>query len=408
MDRWWGFTLALLLLVAGIAASAQTLSDEGVMELDMYLESALGGHDIPGLVAVVTNDRNVIYEASFGARDVAGDRVMEDDTIFRIASMTKPITSLGVMMLIEDGVLGLDDRVSDYLTGLADREVFTRFNLDDGSYESVAAEIEITVRHLLSHTSGLAYGFNSHELAKLSDGDRIADATGYPLLHEPGARWTYGIGTRILGHLIEERTGRGLFDFLSRRILEPLGMLDTSFAVPMGARQRVVTRHQRAGGTLTEVPNTVPWAAPENGDGGLYSTARDYARFLRLFLNTGRTDNGLQLVNPRTVALMGRNHIGALRVQSQVAALPLVAQVFPAGAGVDTFGLGFQITEASVPNGRSAGSMAWGGIFNTKFWIDRTQNIGAVLLMQLLPFEDRDAVTVLDNFERRVYQHLQP
>ena len=408
MGGWCGLTLALLLFIVGTNSSAQSLSDAGVMDLDSYLESALTDHDVPGLVALVTNGRDVIYEASVGAADVTGDRVMEVDAIFRIASMTKPITSLGVMMLIEDGVLGLDDRVSDYLTGLTDREVFTRFNFDDGTYESASAEVEITVRHLLSHTSGLAYGFNSHELAMLSAGDRIADATGYPLLHEPGERWTYGISTRVLGHLIEERTGQGLFEFLSKRIFGPLGMLDTSFSVPFSDRQRVVTRHQRSGGTLTEIPNAGPWVAPENGDGGLYSTARDYARFMRLFLNAGRTDKGVQLVDPQTVALMGRNHIGALRVQSQVAALPLVAQVFPAGAGVDTFGLGFQITEASVANERSVGSLAWGGIFNTKFWIDRGMNIGAVLLMQLLPFEDRDAVTVLDNFERRVDRYLQP
>ncbi|MEE2790191.1 MAG: serine hydrolase domain-containing protein, partial [Acidobacteriota bacterium] len=298
MGRWWGLPLALLLFIVGINSSAQTLSDAGVMELDTYLESALTDHDVPGLVALVTNGQNVIYEASFGVADVAGDRVMEADAIFRIASMTKPITSLGVMMLIDDGVFGLDDRVSDYLTGLAGREVFTRFDFDDGTYESVAAEVDITVRHLLSHTSGLAYGFNSHELAKLSAGDRIADATGYPLLHEPGERWTYGISTRVLGHLIEERTGRGLFDFFSERILGPLGMIDTSFSGSVSDRQRVVTRHQRSGGTLTEVPNAGPWAAPENGDGGLYSTARDYARFMRLFLNAGRTDQGVQLVEP--------------------------------------------------------------------------------------------------------------
>lgn len=402
----WG--VILLLVALGTDSFAQRVSDEGVEELDAYLELALRAHELPGLVALVTNDRHIIYEGAFGKMDVGNDTAMEADAIFRIASMTKPITSLGIMMLVEDGVLNLEDRVSGYLDSMANREVFTSFNFDDGSYDSVPAEIEMTVRHLLTHTAGLAYGFNSPELARLSNGDRISNARAYPLLHEPGEKWTYGISTRVLGDLIEERTGRGLFDFLFGRVLDPLGMADTFFSVPASATERVVTWHQRDGGSLTEIPNAGQLTSPENGDGGLYSTARDYARFVRLFLNAGRTDAGVQLVDPQVLGLMGRNHIGDLRVESQDAALPLVSRVFPAGAGVDTFGLGFQITEATRPSMRSVGSMAWGGLFNTKFWIDRDKNIAAVLLMQLLPFEDRDAVTVLDNFERRVYQHLQP
>lgn len=402
----WG--VILLLLALRTDSFAQRVSDEGVEELDAYLELALRAHELPGLVALVTNDRKIIYEGAFGKMDVGNDTAMETDAIFRIASMTKPITSLGVMMLVEDGVLTLEDRVSGYLDSMADREVFTSFNFDDGSYDSVPAEIEMTVRHLLTHTAGLAYGFNSPELARLGNGDMISDARAYPLLHEPGEKWTYGISTRVLGDLIEERTGRGLFDFLSERVLGPLGMADTFFSVPASATERVATWHQRDGSSLTEIPNAGQLTSPENGDGGLYSTARDYARFMRLFLNVGRTDAGMQLVDSQVLGLMGRNHIGDLRVESQDAALLLVSRVFPAGAGVDTFGLGFQITEATRPSMRSVGSMAWGGLFNTKFWIDRDKNIAAVLLMQLLPFEDRDAVTVLDNFERRVYQHLQP
>jgi CubicO group peptidase (beta-lactamase class C family) len=195
---------------------------------------------------------------------------------------------------------------------------------------------------------------------------------------------------------------------MQERILEPLGMQDTSFMIPASKNARTVTTHGRVGSELTETPNPAgEISSPENGDGGLSSTAADYASFIRLFLNQGVTDGQAQIVENTSIENMGENHIGNITVRLMPSAIPFLGEPFPLGAGVDTFGLGFQVTEQQLDNSRAPGSMAWAGIFNTEFWIDPENNIGAVLMMQYLPFYDARAIEVLQGFEQRIYQHLE-
>ncbi len=402
----------MLLLFGSIQAMAQIALDADAAEaLDTYLSEAAERTKIPGLVAVVTSAERELYRGAFGLADVARGRRMTVDALFNIASMTKPITSVVVMMLVEDGRLALDDPIADHLPGVVPTEVFASFDPATRQFTSRPATTPVTIRQLLSNTSGLGYPFSNETLFALI-GTTIPSpsVTRYPLLFDPGTRWAYGESTRVLGSMVEAVTGRGLYDYYRARVFEPLGMDDTGWTVPESRLGRVVTRHQTENGMLVEIPNPTSGdlgGAPR-GDGGLYSTAADYAKFLRMLLSGGLTRDGERLLGADTVALMGENHIGDLRVELQPAANAARTRPFPVNAGRDVFGLGFQVTaEHDDPELRSPGSMSWAGIQNTQFWIDPERGIGAVLLMQYLPFYDETALAVLEGFERRVYRSME-
>ena len=372
------------------------------------LEQAVQRGDTPGVVALVTDKNGTIYEATAGKLDASKSAPMPADAIFNIASMTKPVTSVAIMMLLEQGKLGLDDPVSKYLSGFDKLQVITRFNEADGTYESKPATKVMTLRHLLTHTSGIGYAFSSPVLARLQQGTTKSEWE-FPLLHEPGEKWTYGASTRVLGMIVEKLTGQPLEAYYQQHIFKPLGMVDTSFAVPAGKQSRVATVHLRADGAIqvqtgTLPPTTAP--VPSRGDGGLYSTAKDYGIFIRMLLNGGKLGSA-RILSERSVKLMGENHIGAIFVETQpVGSLPPRTKPFPLGAGSDKFGLGFQIAaqSADAATYRRPGSLSWAGIFNTEFWIDPQQQIGGVLLMQILPFYDDGAIRTLREFEAAVYR----
>jgi methyl acetate hydrolase len=290
-----------------------------------------------------------------------------------------------------------------------DLRVISAFNAADGSYETRPAKFPMTIRHLLTHTSGIGYAFSSPIVARLQKGTRKREWE-LPLLHDPGEKWTYGASTVVLGMIVEKVAGSSLEAYFQERIFRPLGMTDTSFAVASDMQWRVPTIHTRNNGILRERPretiDSTPTASFE-GDAGLYSTAQDYGLFTRMLLNGGRLGS-VRLLTVESVRLMGQNQLGAIFVEQQPAANPLVTKPFPLGAGLDRFGLGFQI--ASKRDGkarrRSPGSLSWAGIYNTQFWIDPRRHIAGIVLMQLLPFYDGGAMRTLRDFERTVYQHL--
>lgn len=396
----------IVFALAAVPARAQNTLP-GSAEIDAYLTSVVRDKRIPGIVALVTDADRVVYTGAFGRQDVARGVPMAPDSIFNIASMTKPVTSVAVMMLVQEGDIELDDPISDHLPAFENPQVIERFNAADRSYESRPAAGPITVRHLLTHTSGLGYGFSNRTLSALVGGEPGASVTRFPLLHDPGTRWTYGESTRVLGTLVEEVSGQPLDELMAERIFAPLGMSDTFYKVPAPKVSRVVTVHRTTADGLVETPNAAEIASPVYGDGGLYSTAADYAKFIQLFLNNGRAPNGMRLLSEATVALMGENHIGAIFVEQQPAAVPALTEPFPLGAGRDKFGLGFQVTGPHrEPFARSPGSLSWAGIFNTEFWIDPARGVGGVLLMQYLPFYDATAIETLQGFEQRVYEGL--
>jgi CubicO group peptidase (beta-lactamase class C family) len=274
-----------------------------------------------------------------------------------------------------------------------------------GTWKTRPASRPITIRHLLTHTSGIGYNWSDLGLALVQRKAMPAE-DALPLVHEPGEKWTYGSSTRVLGDVIEKISGQRIDAYLQAHVVGPLGMRDTFFEVPLDRYGRVVTTHQKRDGRFTETPNPATLSVSLRADGGLLSTADDYAKFIRMMLNRGQLGS-TRILSERTVSDIGRNHMSAVRVRQQPSANPGLSKPFPLGAGSDSWGLGFQLAgKPATRVDRSEGSMAWAGIFNTEFWIDPKREIGAVLLMQMLPFYDDDAIRVLQGFEHLVNEHV--
>jgi methyl acetate hydrolase len=388
----------------------QALSDAGKGALSRELSSAVSRGDTPGVVALVVGRDEVLYEGAAGKLDVAQDIAMPVNAIFSIASMTKPITSVAIMILFEEGKLKLDDPVSKYLPGFDNLQVITKFNQKDATYQTRPAKRPMTIRHLLTHTSGIAYGFSNPIEYRLTQATN-KDEWELPLVNDPGEKWNYGPSTAVLGMIIEKISGESLEAFFRQRIFGPLGMVDTSYAVPAAKQSRVATKYNRVGDLLQEQPREAIPSTPTPpfpGDGGLYSTAQDYGRFMQMLLEGGHLGSAI-ILSENSVQMMGENGIGPIFVELQPGADESLTKPFPLGAGHDKFGLGFQIASGEPRSARfrSPGSMSWAGIYNTEFWIDPVKHIAGVLMMQLLPFYDGGALRTLHDFEELVYQNLQ-
>jgi CubicO group peptidase (beta-lactamase class C family) len=381
------------------------LSPSGASAIDRMFQAAVDKGEIPGAVVAVTNRDRVVYLKAFGKQDAGKGVAMSTDTLFRIASMTKPVTSVGVMMLYERGKLRLDDAAGDYVPSMKGRDVIATFNKADGSYTTRGAASPVTIRELLAHTSGLAYSFTNETALALQR--KGIDNRDMPLLFDPGTRWNYSPATGTLGAIVEKLGGASLEDFDQAAIFRPLGMVDTSYQLPADKARRLVTVHQREAEGLVEAPNPAPYVASMRGDGGLISTATDYSAFLQMLLNEGRWRN-TRLLKPESVRLMTSNQIGPLVVETMPAVLPRTSDAFPFGAGKDKFGLGFQIamTDGTPNHERALGSYTWAGINNTHFWVDPKNGIGVVMMTQVLPFYNPVSMDVMRRFEHLIYENL--
>jgi len=401
-----GFTMGVVSLALAGAAGAQT--SPGSAALDASLRAAVEAKDVPGVVALVANRERVLYRGAFGVADVATGRALSEDALFRIASMTKPITSVALMQLVEQGRIGLDDPAEKYLPELAGLKVVESFDPASGAYTLRAPARKPTVKHFLTHTSGLAYGFTSTTWRDLKPRDGDTFPFGGPLLFDPGERWHYSTSTDVAGKLVETLSGQKLEDYFREHIFVPLKMNDTFYNVPEAKGPRLVAQQQRGGERMDgaielQKPQLGLAIASPIGGGGLASTADDYGRFMRMLLNGGALD-GARVLKPDTVALMGQNHIGAASVPALKSALPRSADFTFIADNRDKWGLGFLITTDQVPGKRSPGSLSWGGINNTFFWIDPARGIGGVIMMQYLPFADAKALATADTFERGAYR----
>jgi CubicO group peptidase (beta-lactamase class C family) len=337
---------------------------------------------VPGAVALVARRGRLGYFESFGRRDTAGGAPMTKDAIFRIYSMTKPITSVAAMMLWEEGRFLLSDPIAKYLPDLSRLDVAVD---RDGEIERVPSLRAVTVQDLLRHTSGLTYEFRGsgpvhrmYRSAKVdrraqSNADQVATLGKMPLLYQPGTRWEYGRSTDVVGRLIEVLSGQKLSAFFEQRILAPLGMVDTAFHVPPRHHSRLAEAFGRDPDSGVTVQLLEVRDAPnfESGGGGLVSTAADYARFLQMLLNGGTLD-GRRLLSRKTVELMTADHLGPITGAPDLL-LP--------GHG---FGLGFAVRLhagiAHVPG--SIGQYFWGGLAGTTFWIDPAEQLFALMLIQ--------------------------
>jgi CubicO group peptidase (beta-lactamase class C family) len=364
------------------------------------MNDAVKKGDAPAIVEIVVDREGVLYGGASG---------QPANAIFNMASMTKPVTSVAIMMLAEQGKLKIDDPVSKYLDGYDKLEVISRFNAADATYETRPAKTVMTIKHLLSHTSGIGYGWTNPIENALTAKAKKGELE-LPLLDDPGTRFHYSPSTRVLGFIVERVTGSSLESWFQEHIFKPLGMVDTSYAVAAEKQSRVAPQFSRAAGRIAPLPiATVPSTptAPFRGDGGLYSTVEDYGKFVRMLLNGGTFD-GSRILTEASVKMMGQNAIGSVVLDLQPDADKQRTKPFPLGAGKDKFGLGFQIAadDPATKGLRSPGSMSWAGIFNTEFWVDPAKHIGGVHLMQLLPFYDDGAIRALRGFERTVYKYV--
>lgn len=388
------------------------MSEAGLQRIDQLLREYTAAERLPGAIGFVARNGKIVYRQAFGFSDVAARTPLATNAIVRIASQTKAVTSVGMMLLYDQGRFRLDDPVSKYLPAFAHPKVLATFNEKDSTYTSVPARSEITIRQLLTHTSGLGYPVIGSKEARAiyarahipsgvgTPGGTLAaavDALGpLPLMHQPGERFTYGLGVDVLGRLIEVLSGQPLDQYLRTRIFEPLGMRDTYFYLPAAARPRLATLY-----TEDAAKKTVPLVAMGNlradypnangtyfsGGGGLSSTIDDYAVFLQMLLNGGEY-RGRRLLQPETVALMTQNQIGAV------------------DQGVNKFGLGFSVITAkgAAETGLSEGSYEWGGIFGTTYWVDPKEKIVALLYTQKYP--NTTAADLSAKFKRMVYEAI--
>ena len=375
----------------------------GATGLAEALRAAVERRKIPAAAAMVATAEKTIYSGAFGNAVTA-------DSIFTIASMTKAITSVAALQLVEQGKATLDEPVAKHLPQLAKLDVLHGFDKNTGKAVLSPAGKPVTLRQLLTHTSGFCYDTWDEQMFKYAAkaGPFAPDAVT-PLMFEPGARWQYGTSVDWAGRLVEAVSGLTLEQYFQRNILGPLGMKDTSYILPPEKFARLVSTYQRqSDGSLKENPRKQP-APPKLfiGGGGLYSTTGDYTRFMQMILRRGRGAGKEQILAAKTVEMMETNQIGELGAGKMKTFRPERSSEVRFHPGfTDGFTLGFLINKTAYLGGRSAGSLAWAGIDNTFYWIDPRRGMCAVLMMQFLPFVDKDAIGVLNDFERAVYASL--
>lgn len=370
--------------------------------LDDALRAAVDLGTVPGVVAAVSDARGLVYEGAFGRAGTASGP-MRPDTVFRIASMTKVVTTVAVLMLHDEGRLDLDQPLAAYLPAYSQPPVLDEFDAATLRYRTHRAARPITIRDLLTHTAGYGYWFLNPELRALMTGPPEHFDAPF-LMHEPGARFSYGVSTDVLGQVVEPVSGLALAEFFSRRIFAPLGMTATGFARPPPERLAAVHAPDDAGGFREE---PLPAAADgPRGGGALYSTARDFLALARVLLNGGESAEAsgrARLLSFESVAAMTRNQIGALVAERQRTCVPQRTADFLFMDGTQKFGLGVLIETRERPSGRAAGSYGWAGIYNTYFWVDPRAGLAAVVFMQLSPFSAPHCIAVCEAFERAVY-----
>lgn len=410
-------TTAALSAAASLGAATASAQDRSATprgRLDGVLQAAIAAKEVPGLVAMAATDKDILYEGAFGSRDLAKGEAMTRDTLFRIASMTKAVTSTAAMQLCEQGKLKLEDPVPNIDPALGAPQVLEGFDAS-GAPQLRSAKRPITLRHLLTHTAGFSYEIWDADMVRYVKATSMPSTpTGklasirMPLVFDPGDRWEYGVNTDWVGRIVESVSGKPLDAYFRDHIFGPLGMTDTDYVFSPQQQSRLVNVHQRKPDGSLEPQSLPPPFTPEfrSGGGGLYSTAADYLTFTRMLLQEGSL-NGTRILKPETVALMNRNHIGDIeagRLKTTTPARSTDVDFFP-GQSLK-WGLGYMINVEQGPNGRSAGSLTWAGIFNTHYWIDPTRRVTGVIMMQVLPFGDPKAMQVYGQFERGVYDLL--
>jgi methyl acetate hydrolase len=382
--------------------------------IDRSLQQAVDNGAVAGVVAMGATQRGLIYEGAFGHANPQTGTAMTPDTVFWLLSMTKAITATACMQLIEQGKLSLDQPAGDILPELKSPQVLEGFDAS-GQPKLRPARNTITVRHLLTHTSGFTYSIWSENISRYEKVTGMPDI-GYsmngafkaPLEFEPGERWQYGIGMDWVGKLVEAVTDQSLEVYFREHIFAPLGMKNSGFLISGAQKQRVATMHNRQpDGSLKAAPFEIN-QRPEffMGGGGAFSTPRDYMALLQMLVNGG-TYRGERVLRADTVATMFQNQIGDLQVTEMKTAQPAWSNSFDQFPGMPhKWGLSFDINTQPGPHGRGAGSISWAGLLNSYFWVDPVRKVAGTLFTQILPFYDRRVVDLYGQFEQGLYRGL--
>ena len=409
-------TVSFSQILQTAAPSFVQVSEERLQRVDRLVQQYIDSGWINGATAIIARNGKIIYYKGLGYDDAGTKNPLQRDAIMRIASQTKAITSVAVMMLYEEGKFLLDDAVSKYIPEFKNPVVLDSFNESDTTYTTVPAKSEITIRQLLTHTSGIQYAQIGSKIFKAIyakagivagigvDRIKLADVMKklgpLPLAHQPGEKFTYGLNTDLLGYLVEVVSGMSFDVFLKKRIFDPLGMKDTWFYLPADKQNRLATlyteddnKHLKKAEETTNINGIFYTNYPNmngtyfSGGGGLASTAYDYAIFMQMLLNNG-VYNGKRILSRNTIRMMTTNQIGDLTL----------------GHG-NTFGLGFEIVteKGSAFSPRPEGSYSWGGMFSSSYWIDPKEKIVAQLFLQLYPNSHGD---IHEKFKVLTYQAL--
>ena len=404
-------TLAAASSIAGAikpSSAGAAVADPGLSpalgQVDQVLRQAVNAGTVPGIVAIGATDKGIVYEGAFGPSITA-------DSVFWIASMTKAVTATACMQLVEQGKLQLDQEMGKLLPQLESPKVLEGFD-SNGTPKLRPAKTAITLRHLLTHTAGFTYSIWSEPMTQFEKvtGTPFIGACENasftaPLEFDPGDRWQYGINIDWVGKAVEAVSDQSLEVYFREHIFAPLGMSDTGFLISSAQKARVAPMFSRdQDGTLKPTAFEMP-QRPEffMGGGALFSTPRNYMAFLQMLLRGG-TFAGAQVLKPETVALMQQNHIGDLNVVTLKTAHPETsndANLFP--GMVQKWGLSWAINTEPGPAGRSAGSVAWAGLFNTYFWLDPSKRVTGTIMTQLLPFADPEVLKLFGKFESGLY-----
>lgn len=402
---------------AAVLASAVPLwpaaAQPNKAKVDAVLSGAVSAGSVPGVVALAADDKGVLYEGAFGKRNLQTGAAMTPDTMFWIASMTKAVTSVAAMQMVEQGKLSLDKPISDVVLELSAAQVLEGFDAE-GKPKLRPPKRPITLRHLLTHTAGFSYDLWNKDIERYMKvanvpgiGTCKLEALKVPMIADPGEKWEYGINIDWAGKAVERVSGMSLDGYMREKIFTPLGMKDTGFILRPDQQARLATVHARgADDKFTPIEFGMP-QAPEffMGGGALYSTGRDYLMFLRALLGNGKLGTA-QILKPETVALVNKNNMGDLNVTLLKTAQPDLtndAEFFPGMP--KKWGLAYMINTQDVPGRRSAGSLAWAGLANTYFWLDPKKKMTGLIMTQILPFADAKTLQLLADFETAVYQN---
>ena len=387
----------------GLAAAADAVLD-GVVS---------GSPRVPGVVALATNREGNIYEGAAGLRSLGNGQAMTTDTVCAIFSTTKALAGTACLQLVEDGRLDLDAPAKNYAPDIGGIQVLDGFDAD-GDPILRPPKRDVTTRMLLLHTAGFGYDFFNEQYNRLAEehgqpsivtSSRASLMT--PLLFDPGDEWEYGSNIDWAGQVIEGIAGKRLGEVMHERILEPLGMDSTSFTLDGDMRSRMAVIHQREDdGSLDPLDFELPDPEVHMGGHGLYSTVEDYCKFVRMWLNDGMGPNG-QVLDSQTVEKAEQNGLGEMKIKGLPGVIPTLsnyAEFFPGMP--KSWALTFMINDEDAPTGRPAGSLAWAGLANLYYWIDRSNGVGGFWATQIFPFADLTSVVGYLDFETAIYKNL--